>query len=410
MNPRPRPAADTDGRLVANIMHFARTLRAAGLPIGPGQVLEAIRAVRAVGIVDRRDFYWTLHAVLINRPDQREVFDQAFHVFWRNPRMLERMLALMLPSSSLPLEATHRTLSRRLSDVLYGGSKARSDHAQATPQRELDASFTWSQEERLQTKDFEAMSAEELVLAKAAVGAMRLPLHRVPTRRFRPHTHGARIDMRASLRAALRSGKGAIPLVRKRRRERQPPLVIICDISGSMSRYSRMLLHFAHTVSNDRSRVYTFVFGTRLTNVTRLLQEKDVDMSLDKVSEAVHDWSGGTRIGRCLHEFNRDWSRRVLTQGAVVLLITDGLDRDAGSGLSQEMERLHKSCRQLLWLNPLLRYDQFKPKAIGMQAMLPHVDEFRSVHNLTSLTALTVLLSHPHPDRAEGTSQWLQRH
>jgi uncharacterized protein with von Willebrand factor type A (vWA) domain len=198
--------------------------------------------------------------------------------------------------------------------------------------------------------------------------------------------------------------------VRKRRRERQPPLVIICDISGSMSRYSRMLLHFAHTVSNDRSRVYTFVFGTRLTNVTRLLQEKDVDMSLDKVSEAVHDWSGGTRIGRCLHEFNRDWSRRVLTQGAVVLLITDGLDRDAGSGLSQEMERLHKSCRQLLWLNPLLRYDQFKPKAIGMQAMLPHVDEFRSVHNLTSLTALTVLLSHPHPDRAEGTSQWLQRH
>jgi uncharacterized protein with von Willebrand factor type A (vWA) domain len=410
MKPRARPPADTGGRLVANIMHFARTLRAAGLPIGPGQVLDAIRAVRAVGIANRRDFYWTLHAVLINRPDQREVFDQAFHVFWRNPRMLERMLALMLPSSNLPLEATHRTLNRRLSDVLYGGSQARSDHAQATPQLELDASFTWSQEERLQTKDFEAMSAEELVLAKAAVGALRLPLHRVLTRRFRPHTHGARIDMRASLRAALRSGKGAIPLVRKRRRERQPPLVIICDISGSMSRYSRMLLHFAHTVSNDRSRVYTFVFGTRLTNVTRLLQEKDVDMSLDKVSEAVHDWSGGTRIGRCLHEFNRDWSRRVLTQGAVVLLITDGLDRDAGVGLSREMERLHKSCRRLLWLNPLLRYDQFKPKAIGMQAMLPHVDEFRSVHNLTSLNELTVLLSHSHPDRAEGTSQWLQRH
>lgn len=410
MNQRARPEADTGGRLVANIMHFARTLRAAGLPIGPGQVLEAIRAVRAVGIVDRRDFYWTMHAVLINRPDQRELFDQAFHVFWRNPHMLERMLALVLPSSNVPLQAEHKTLSRRLSDMLYAGSQARSERAQATPQLELDATFTWSQDERLQAKDFEAMTAEEVVLAKAAVSAMRLPLHRVPTRRFRPYAHGTRIDMRASLRAALRAGKGAIPLVRKRRRERAPPLVIICDISGSMSRYSRMLLHFAHTVSNDRRRVYTFVFGTRLTNVTRLLQEKDVDVSLDKVSGAVQDWSGGTRIGRCLHQFNHDWSRRVLTQGAVVLLITDGLDRDAGSGLSQEMERLHKSCRRLLWLNPLLRYEQFEPRAVGMQAMLPHVDEFRSVHNLTSLAELTALLNRSDARRAESASQWRQPH
>ena len=410
MNTGTRPIADDGGRLVVNIMHFARTLRAAGLPIGPGQVLEAIRAVRAVGIVDRRDFYWTLHSVLINRPDQRELFDQAFHVFWRNPHMLERMLALVLPDTNLPLEAGHKTLSRRLSDMLYASSAVRSDRTQAVPQLELDASFTWSQEERLQAKDFEAMTTEEIVLAKAAVSAMRLPLHRVPTRRFRPHAHGTRIDMRASLRAALRAGRGAIPLVCKRRRERQPPLVIICDISGSMSRYSRMLLHFAHTVSNERSRVYTFVFGTRLTNITRLLQEKDVDVSLNKVSEAVHDWSGGTRIGRCLHDFNRHWSRRVLTQGAVMLLITDGLDRDAGGGLSQEMERLHKSCRRLLWLNPLLRYDQFEPRAAGMQAMLPHVDEFRSVHNLASLAELTALLSHSSLRCAEGTSQWSRQH
>lgn len=410
MNSGARPMADTGGRLVANIMHFARTLRAAGLPIGPGQVLEAIRAVRAVGIVDRQDFYWTMHAVLINRPDQRELFDQAFHVFWRNPHMLERMLALVLPDSSVPLEAEHKTLSRRLSDMLYAGSRARSDRAQAMPQLELDASFTWSQEERLRAKDFEAMTAEEVVLAKAAVSAMRLPLHRVPTRRFRPYAHGTRIDMRASLRAALRADKGAIPLVRKRRREREPPLVIICDISGSMSRYSRMLLHFAHTVSNDRRRVYTFVFGTRLTNVSRLLQEKDVDVSLDKVSEAVHDWSGGTRIGRCLHQFNHDWSRRILTQGAIVLLITDGLDRDAGSGLSREMERLHKSCRRLLWLNPLLRYEQFEPRAIGMRAMLPHVDEFRSAHNLTSLAELTALLSRSDAGHAEDSGRWLQQH
>jgi uncharacterized protein with von Willebrand factor type A (vWA) domain len=396
---------DSSGKLIANLMHFGRTLRAAGLPIGTGKLLDAIRAVRAVGITDREDFYWTLHAVFVNRPDQRELFDQAFHVFWRNPRMLERMMAILLPS--LPEQATPpgRALSRRLADVLYPPAHRRAD-AEAPLRLELDATLTWSNQEQLQTKDFEAMTTEEIALAKAAVATMRLPFRRVPTRRFRPHPRGTRIDMRASLRAALRAGTDTIPLVRRHRRERQPPLVIVCDISGSMSRYPRMLLHFAHAATNDRDRVHTFVFGTRLTNISRLLQEKDVDVALSKVSEVVQDWSGGTRIGHCLHEFNRYWSRRVLAQGALVLLITDGLDRDAGTGLTREMERLHKSCRRLIWLNPLLRYDRFEPKAIGMKAMLPHVDDFRSAHNLASLADLTAALSHPGPRRAEGVTQW----
>lgn len=396
---------DSSGKLVANLMHFGRTLRAAGLPIGSGKLLDAISAVRAVGITDREDFYWTLHAVFVNRPDQRELFDQAFHVFWRNPRMLERMMALLLPR--LPEQATPagRPLSRRLSDVLYPEAHRRADTT-PPPRLELDASLTWSSQEQLQTKDFEAMTTEETALAKAAVAAMRLTFPRVRTRRFSTHPRGSRIDMRASLRAALRAGSATIPLVRRRRRRRQAPLVIICDISGSMSRYSRMLLHFAHAATSDRDRVHTFVFGTRLTNIGRLLQEKDVDVALSKVSETVQDWSGGTRIGHCLHEFNRYWSRRVLAQGAMVLLITDGLDRDAGTGLAREMERLHKSCRRLIWLNPLLRYDRFEPKAMGMKAMLPHVDDFRSAHNLASLADLTAAFSHPGPRRAEGVTQW----
>ncbi|MBT5415443.1 MAG: VWA domain-containing protein, partial [Rhodospirillaceae bacterium] len=222
------------------------------------------------------------------------------------------------------------------------------------------------------------------------------------------HPSASRIDMRASLRASLRSGGAEIPLHRRRPRRRRPPLVILCDISGSMSRYSRMMIHFLHAVTNDRDRVHTFVFGTRLTSITRHLRLRDVDEALEKVGGSVQDWDGGTRIGHCLHEFNAVWSRRVLGQGAVVLLITDGLDRDAGEGLEGEIERLHKSCRRLIWLNPLLRYDEFQPKSLGMRAILPHVDDFRSIHNLESLEHLAAALGRTGPRREEGVSQWLE--
>src|SRR5258705_333669 len=249
----------------------------------------------------------------------------------------------------------------------------------------------WDREE-LGKRDLEKMSLGELARARAAIAGWRLPLFDVPTRRFAPDRRGARADMRATLRAALRSG-GLIELRRKSRRRRPPPLVVLCDISGSMSRYSRLFLHFMHSITNDRDRVYTFVFGTRLTNITRYLRYRDVDLALDRVAEAVVDWSGGTRIGVCLAEFNRLWSRRVLGQGAVVLLITDGLDRDAGTGLAHEMDRLHRSSRRLIWLNPLLRYEGFEPRSLGMKAMLPHVDELRPVHNLESLETLVNVIS-----------------
>src|ERR1700685_1819263 len=325
-------------------MHFARTLRAAGLPVGPGKVIDAVAAIRAVGIANRADFYWTLHAVFVNRPDQRPLFDQAFHVFWRNPELLKKMMSLMLPEMSLDLpEDEKNEMLRRLAEALHPNPESRET---GETELEFDAAMTFSDREQLQAMDFEKMSLDELARAKAAIARLQLPIMDVPTRRFARDPRGARAAMRETLRAPWRWG-GLIELKPKSRRRRPPPLVVLCDISGSMSRYSRVFLHFMHSITNDRDRVFTFVFGTRLTNITRYLRYRDVDLALDRVAEAVIDWSGGTRIGHSIAEFNKLWSRRVLGQGAVVLMITDGLDRDAGTGLAPQMDRLHRSCRQL---------------------------------------------------------------
>ena len=386
-------ADHAESRLLENLMLFARALRGAGLQVGPGTVLDAVRAVEAVGITSRQDFYWTLHAVFVNRRRDREIFDQAFHLFWRNPRLLERMMSLILPQFRHDAASESQAIARRLSEALGGASPRSDDDSGEPPEIEVDARLTWSHQEVLRSKDFEQMSADELAEARAAIARMRLPIAEVPTRRHRAHPRGERIDLRRTMASSLRMGSDALTLQRARRRRRPPPLVILCDISGSMSRYSRMVLHFMHTLTGDRERVQSFVFGTRLTNVTRYLKDRDVDAALARVTDAVEDWSGGTRIGECLHQFNRSWSRRVLAQGAVVLLITDGLDRDVGDGLAAEAERLRMSCRRLIWLNPLLRYERFEPRAGGMRALLPYVDDFRSVHNLDSLGELCEVLS-----------------
>ena len=397
------------GRLPENIMHFGRVLRTAGLPVGPDQVLKAIEAVSAVDMADRAQFYWALHAALVNRRGQQELFDQAFHVFWRNPRLLERMMSLVIPTSSVDTgQEDSEPLARRLAEALTPEQTGLRER-EGDEEVEIRAELTWSDREVLRAMDFETMSLAEQEAAKRAMAKMRLPLRPVPARRFRLHPRGRRPDLRATLRGAMRTGGDFVALRRRRRLRRPPPLVVICDISGSMARYSRMLLHFMHAVTNDRDRVHCFLFGTRLTNVTRQLRQKDVDTALAGVAEAVEDWSGGTRIGASLRSFNRLWSRRVLGQGAVVLLISDGLDRDSGEGLAVEVERLHKSCRRLVWLNPLLRYDAYEPKTRGAAALMPHVDEFRPAHNLDSLADLAAALGREPARRQEGVSEWLMR-
>jgi uncharacterized protein with von Willebrand factor type A (vWA) domain len=395
-------------RLAENVMFFARTLRAAGLPIGPGRVIDALRAIEAVGIGTREDLYWTLHAVFVNRRDQQPLYDQAFHIFWRNPQLLEKMLQTMLPSISVPREEAEKgeEMLRRLAEALAGKQSERPGE-EPEEKVEFDAAMTFSARELLQSMDFDKMTNAEMDEAKRMIAAMRLPIMQLPTRRFFADRHGKRVDIRATLRASLRGG-GTIPLQYKRKRRRHPPLVVLCDISGSMSRYSRMMLHFMHAITNDRDRVHCFLFGTRLNNITRALRQRDVDVALAKVAAKVEDWSGGTRIGGCIAEFNAIWSRRVLGQGAVVLLITDGLDREGAQGLAEEMERLHKSCRRLIWLNPLLRFEGYEPKAQGAQAILPHVDDFRPVHNLESIAELGAVLSRQPTRRLEAAGSYAE--
>src|SRR5947209_9359104 len=399
MDTMPPSPEEPRGRLATNIVHFARTLRTAGLRVGPGQILRAIEAVEAAGLHKRDDFYWTLHSVFVNRRDQREIFDQAFHVYWRNPRLLEKMMEMLLPQVSIPGDDKGKELSRRLQDALSPGQGEAPQGEDEPPEVEIEATFTVSDREVLQHRDFEQMTQAEIDEALRAIARMRLPVPERKTRRHAPARRGPRVDFRASLRRALRS-EGLIELRKRKPRRRPPPLVILCDISGSMARYTRMFLHFMHAITNDRDRVYCFTFGPRLSNVSRALRYRDVDIALAKASEQVEDWSGGTRIGQALHEFNNKWSRRVLGQGAVVLLITDGLEREGAAGLAEEMERLHKSCSRLIWLNPLLRYGAYEPKSQGNKAMLPHVDEFRPVHNLESLAGLIAALD-SRPPRAD---------
>ncbi len=394
-----------DGKLARNIAHFARALRRAGLPIGPGRVIDAIRAVAVAGFTERVDFYWTLHACFVSRPEERAVFAQVFRLYWRDPQFLEHMMSLMLPAiKGAQEDRLADAAEKRAAQALLDGmaedlpSPDRDDPAEGD-EIEIDATATMSAEERLRTLDFEQMSLAEIAEAKRMLARLSLPVKPLLTRRMVAAGSGARLDTRRTLRAALRRGGEITELAKKTPAERWPNLVVLCDISGSMSQYSRMVLHFVHAVANRRgqgwARVHAFTFGTRLTNITRHLRTRDVDAALRAAGAEAQDWSGGTRIGSSLHAFNRDWSRRVLGQGAVVLLITDGLDRDDADALAHEMRRLHLSCRRLIWLNPLLRWDGFAPRATGIKVMLPHVDAFRAGHSVDSLSALGQAISDP---------------
>jgi len=374
--------------LAENVVHFARALRKAGVPVGPDRVIDGLRALELAGIEKREDFYWALASVFLSRREQFELFDQAFGLFWRERHLIQQSIGGAPPGS--PDKPDPNKTFNRIAEAL--GLTQEIAMRAGYEDDEPEILLSTSDIEKLQRRDFETMTADELNQAKRLIAGLRLPIPEVATRRLRPDAHGARIDLRATLRASLRGNADVIPLRRRSFRRHHPPLVVLCDISGSMSRYSRMFLHFLHAITNDHDRVHSFVFGTRLTNVTRHLKNRDVDLALAAISRSVADWSGGTRIGATLKEFNLQWSRRILGQNAVVMLISDGLDRDVADDLTLQMERLHKSCHRLIWLNPLLRFEGFEPLATGVKAMLPHVDAFLPVHNIDSLLDLAVAL------------------
>jgi uncharacterized protein len=376
--------------VAAHVVRFARALRAAGMPIGPGRVLDAVSAAAEVGLARRDDLYWALHATLVSRPEQHALFDEAFRILWRQPDAIPAAIAALLPQAPARLP-DRRDPSRRLAEALADAGRRRSEQPAAAAS--VDALLDWSHREALRTKDFEQMSAEELREAEQAIAALQLPVPELRARRLRSDPRGARVDPRATLRAALRGDRATIPLRWRDTTTRPPAVIALCDVSGSMARYSRMLLRFLHALTRHRARVHSFTFATRLTPVTRWLRHRDPDAALAAIGRTVKDWEGGTRIGAALREFNLRWARRLLGQGAIVLLVSDGLDRDDAEGLAGEAERLRRSCRRLVWLNPLLRYEGFEPRAAGIRALLPHVDEFRPVHSLESLAQLALALS-----------------
>ncbi len=398
--------AAPQGRLATNIVYFARAIRAAGIPVGPGAVLDALHAVNAAGVGTREDFYWTLHAVFVKRHEHSVLYDQAFRLFFRKRAFLDKLLAMLSPQAPAAAPEAPKAGASRVQEALFAGM----DKKKPPEEREieLDARLTVSDREVLQKKDFAQMSAAEIAQAKDAIKRLVLSLDEVKTRRLAPNRRGHIIDMRRTLRASMKAGGALIDLKYLGTKTRQPPIVALLDISGSMSQYTRLFLHFLHAVTDARKRVQSFLFGTRLTNVTRALKSKDPDEALLQCSASVLDWSGGTRIATSLHDFNKHWARRALAQGAIVLLITDGLERDPDDRLAFEIDRLHRSCRRLIWLNPLLRFEGFEVKARGVRTMLPHVDEFRPIHNLESIAALCRALS---AERGRGGDprEWLRR-
>jgi len=381
--------AQDSGAFAINLVNFSRLLRASGIPVGVDRTLAAIDAIEAVGVDRRDDVHAALSSIMLTRHEQQPLFDAAFETFWRDPKLLERMMAALLPKISGRGEAPQQAKRpARLEQALAGGPRPQQPKPQAETgdEHQIDAMMTWSDRERLLDRDFDSMSIEEFDAACRLVRQVSLPIEPITTRRFQPASRG-RIDLRGTLAGTTRDPLCA-SVARRTRQVRPPPVVVLCDVSGSMDRYARILLHFSHALMQGKARVTVFAFGTRLTDITRALRHRDPDEAVAATARAVSDWSGGTRIGPCLDQFTRLWARRVLTGNAALLLITDGLDRAEDDSLSQAAQRLSKFTRQFIWLNPLLRFEGFEPRAAGVKALLPHVDRHLPVHSLRSIEDL----------------------
>jgi hypothetical protein len=375
-----------------NVVRFSRTLRRAGMAVGPDRVLAAIAALEAVGLARRED----VRAVMLDRHEQQQLFDAAFDAFWRTPARLDSPTSLTLPGLGAGAADPPSPPPARLAEAM--GTQTRAREAGAGVRAANDAidpvfGLGFSERERLGTADFESMTVEEFRLASALAERLPMPVSPVLRRRDRPAARGAP-DLRATLRRMARQPQ-TLTIEYSRPRSELPPVVVLLDVSGSMDRYARLFLHFLHGLARRRLRMHVFTFGTRLTNVTRLLRDRDPDVALQLAGAQVRDWKGGTRIASCLDEFNRHWARRVLAGNAAVLLVTDGLDRDDRRDLAGVAAQLHRLAHEVVWLNPLLRFAGFEPRAAGVRALLPHVDRFLPVHNLQSLAGLGRALRRP---------------
>jgi uncharacterized protein len=372
-------------RLLDNLLIFDRILRRAGVQTHAGRIAELVEALGHLDLHERDEVYHACRALLVHRQDQIAIFDLAFAAFWRR-----HVDAAPANQPGATVAAEPRVSVVEIEEVLAPEAEGIHPDADApAPERQVT---TWSDRGGLANRDFAAFTADELVEARAALARLDWNPGERRTRRW-VRGRGARVDFRRAIAASLRTGGEIVRLPRRTRRVRPRPLVLLCDVSGSMERYSRMLLHFAHAVTRRHQRVETFLFSTRLTRITRELRAAGPDAALAAVSRSVTDWSGGTRIGGAVREFHQRWGRRVLNGGPVVLLISDGWDRGEPGELGQQIARLQRSCHRLIWLNPLIGTANYAPLTRALQAALPFVDDFLPVRTLTNLAQLAIHLN-----------------
>ncbi len=384
---------------------FARLLRRAGVKTTTGQAMDFVRAIEHIDISRREEFREAARACLVTHKDDMPVFERLFDLYWRaKPELPDGLLQQVEPDDVIELAPEEGEELDETESTTIEGARGRrleaieaideAEEGEASDEESLADAFSYSPAEVLREKDFADFTEEELQQIRRFMQQLTWEIGRRRSRRKVASPKGRFIDPRRTMRRSLQTGGVPLTIARRETKTKPRQLVVICDVSGSMDRYSRILLQFIYAIENGMAKVEAFVFGTRLTRVTRLLKHQDIDEAMRRVAREVQDWSGGTRIGQSLQTFNQEWARRVLRNGAVVLIISDGWDRGDPNLLAQEMARLQRSCYRLIWLNPLLGSPRYEPLTRGMQAALPYIDDFMPIHNFASLEALAKHLSH----------------
>ena len=392
-------------KLDKNVIFFARLLRASGISLSSDSILEAIESIKLVGIENKKSFFYALQTCLIKRPEDMKIFAQAFSLFWQNPKFRDRIRELLLPQTRMQgAEEEKEELAKRIQDTLSTPENSKSRVVEEETLL-IDTSGTASDTQLFKEKDFEMMSKAELHMASQSIKELLIKIPKRPFRRSENSILGKKVSARESLRGAKRNFGSVIPkLIKKRDVSR--PVIVLLDISGSMENYSRMMIHFVHNLMQKHKKVHAFLFGTKLTNISFHIKNKDIDVALKEISKATNDWAGGTRIRDSIFTFNKKWVRRVSSSNSIVFLITDGLDRDHNTDLFNQMERLQKSCYKLVWLNPLLRFKDFLPKSISIKRILLNVDAFLPIHSIESMRNLTSLISKNLEKEQSNTFSW----
>ena len=395
-------------RLHDAIASFGRFVRQAGCELGTGEIMDGVKAASCVDITNREDFKSALRTTFITSHRFIPVFDQLFDLYWRNPDRLENVSDILRKLYESRLAQTELESMKQQAEQIQ---ERRLDSLQPTEEDKEDQKhenktfdlFMYSPEEILREKRFDAYTEEELKEAKEFLNRWRWEFGKRRLRRLKPGRKRHRLNLRGTIRNNIFPTQDFVELAWRQQKWKPRPLIILCDISGSMETYTRILMHFIFTLHAINPRLEAFTFGTRLNRITHTLRHKEVEDTMDILAKSIKDWSGGTRIGETIEKFNLLWARRVLGGGAVVLVISDGWDTGDVDKLEKEIDRLHRSCHRLIWLNPNLGYDDFQPLTRGVQTLLPHTDDFLPIHNLNSLVDLGNVLATLNSRRSTST-------